>query len=70
MLVTVEKMVEWIHSNDTDPKIVTLVEDYMQLRGESTMQTIADPFLPRRYNLLVKYHDKLGWQNFLEGRCF
>ena len=34
------------------------------------MQSIASPFLPAKYHLLVKYHDKLGWTNFLEGRVF
>ena len=26
---TVNEMVKWMHSSDTDPEIVTLVEDYM-----------------------------------------
>ena len=32
------------------------------------MQTVASPFLPMKYHLLVKYHDKLGRKNVLEGR--
>ena len=68
--VMVNKMVERMNSNDTDSEIVTLAEDYLQLRGKSTMQAIANPFLPRKYHLIVKYHDKLGWKNFLEGRFF
>ena len=63
-------MVECMQSNATDPEISALVEDYLWLRGESTMQASANPFLPRRYHLLVKYHDKLGLQNFPEGRFF
>ena len=47
-----------MQKNNTDPEIVMLVEDYLQLRGESTMQVFVNPFLPRKYHLLVKYHDK------------
>ena len=34
------------------------------------MQSIASPFLPAKYHLLIKYHDTLGWTNSLEGRVF
>ena len=68
--VTIDEMMKWMHSNDTDPEIVTLVEDYLRSRGASTMQLIASPFLPSIYDLLVKYHDKLGWKKILEERVF
>ena len=32
------------------------------------MQAIANPFLPQKYYVLIKYHNKLGWKNFLDGR--
>ena len=57
---TVDEMVKWMHSNDTDPEIVTLAKDYLRRRGASTVQLIASPFLPSKYHLLVKYHEKLG----------
>jgi hypothetical protein len=66
----VDEIVKWMHSNNTDPEIVTLVKDYLRQRGNSTMQSIASPFLPSKYHLLVKYHDKLGWKKFLEERFF
>ena len=62
---TVDVLLELMQKNETDPEIATLVKDYLQLRGKSTMQAVVSPFLPRKYHLLVKYHGKLGWHFFL-----
>ena len=50
----VDGLVKLMQKNDTDPEIAMLVKG-PQLRGESTMQAVASPFLPSKY-----HHDKLG----------
>lgn len=65
---SVTELVNWMESHDTDPFLAELIEHYLRDRGESTMFEVAGYHIPTRYNILIKYHDKLGWDNFIEGR--
>lgn len=58
-----------MEKNQTDPVLTAMVvTEYLSNRGESSMSSILDPRWHRRYSLLAKFHDTLGWQNFVEGR--
>lgn len=65
---SVSGLVSWMDSNDTDPFLSELIEQYLRHRGHNTMYEVAGYHIPHRYDLLIKYHDKLGWNNFIEGR--
>ena len=55
-------------SHDTSPLLATLIEACLRARGTRTMADVAPAGLDTAHRILVKYHDLLGWQNFIEGR--
>ena len=57
----------WLESNDTDPILVELIRDYLEARGTESMESLLHPSWPSKYTILAHYHDKLGWQHFIEG---
>ena len=65
---SVDALVEWMKSHETSPLLAVLIEDYLRARGTRTMAEVAPPGLDAAHRILVKYHDLLGWQNFVEGR--
>ena len=52
----------------TDPVLIEMIREYLSDRGDSSMTSLLDSRWASRYALLAQYHDKLGWQNFVEGR--
>ena len=65
---SIEAMEKWLESNDTDPILIVMIKDYLAARGESSMVSLIHPSCPSKYSLLARYHDKLGWQHFIECR--
>ena len=65
---SVDSLVSWLEVKNTDPILAQLIEDYLRARNTKTMADVAPLGLPAKYQLLVKYTDLLGWQNFIEGR--
>lgn len=65
---SVDDLESWLEDNSTDPILVELICQYLNERGSSSMVSIVHESWPRKYMLLAKYHDKLGWQHFVEGR--
>ena len=55
--------------NQTDLTLIDMVHDYLSDRGESSMTSLLDPSWAPRYTVLATYHNRLGWQNFVED-CF
>ena len=45
-----------------------MIDDYVRARGSRLMVDVAPLSLDISYRIFVKYHDILGWQNFIEGR--
>ena len=62
---SVKELTRWLYQKDTDDDMVAMVREYLLAQGEKTMSQCSHP---SRYESLVKAHDKLGWDNFLEGR--
>jgi hypothetical protein len=57
----------WLQKEQTDRVVTELICKYLEGHGESTMESL----LVRKrskYTMAVWIHDKLGWDNFLEGR--
>ena len=46
--------------------MVDLIRRYLLGRGKVTMQSLVAG--TQRFRLLAKFHDLLGWDNFMEGR--
>ena len=65
---SVEQLETWLDDNQTDPILVLMIQSYLSARGHSTMLSLIHPAWPQKYTILAKYHDKLGWQHFVEGR--
>ena len=65
---SVDDIVTWMQKNKTAPLLAQLIEDYLLARGSKTMDQIAPENIGSDYKIFVKYHDILGWQNFIEGR--
>jgi len=45
-----------------------MIESYLRARNTSTMVESCPWPTHSKYGVLAEYHDKLGWQNFVEGR--
>ena len=65
---SVDALVDWMEKNDTAPLLSMMIENYLRARGSRSMADVAPPSLDVNYKIFVKYHDILGWQNFIEGR--
>jgi len=62
---SVKELTRWLYQKDTDDDMVDMISEYLLAQGEKTMSQCCHP---SRYESLVKAHDNLGWDNFLEGR--
>ena len=62
---SVADVVQWLVDKDTDGDLVAMIEEYLLAQDGKTMMECCDV---RRYEMLARTHDKLGWDNFLEGR--
>ena len=60
---SIESMESWLESNNTDPILIVMIQDYLAARGKSIMVSLIHPSWPSKYSLLAQYHDKLGWQH-------
>ena len=64
--ISVNKLVEWLSSHRTDPKLTVLLSCYLRARGSVDMLSFCTPF--SRYRDLATVVDDLGLCNLLEGR--
>ncbi len=56
----------WLHDVDTDPELADCIVEYLQRRGQESMEeTIQE--MPRRFNAMGRSQDRIGWRRFLEG---
>lgn len=63
--VSVADLRMWLERRNTDAALIDMIEEYLLAQGEKLMVECSPP---PRYLLLAKTHDRLGWDNFLEGR--
>ena len=57
---------QWLGDQQMDPEVVHLFRRYLSGPGTRTMASLLGQ--PSQYCLAAEYHDRLGWDNFLEGR--
>ncbi len=56
----------WLHDVDTDPELADCIVEYMQRRGQKSMEETVQE-MPRRFNAMGQSEDRIGWRRFLEG---
>ena len=65
---SVEDLNQWMSANETDPTLHRIIVDYLKGRGSKEFRDLTYPQDHSKYQLLARYQDRLGWQNFIEGR--
>jgi len=63
---SVTEIVSWLESKRTDPTLVSLFQQYLLGRGTVRMQSLVGR--DSRFHQAARFHDQLGWDNFVEGR--
>jgi hypothetical protein len=61
----VGQLVQWLHDQQMDGKVVHLFKQYLLAGGTHTLTLLLKP--NSRLRLEAWYHDCLGWNCFLEG---
>jgi hypothetical protein len=62
----VGQLVQWLYDQQTDGKVVHLFKQYLLAGGTHTPTLLLKP--NSRLAVVVRYHDRLGWDCFLEGQ--
>jgi hypothetical protein len=62
----VEQLVQLLYDQQTDGEVVQLFKQYLLAGGTRTLTLLLKP--NSRLGVEVGYHDRLGWDCFLEGR--
>jgi hypothetical protein len=67
---SIDDLESWLLDADTDPVISDMIVRYLKGMGRISMTEILRRYHEdnRTYRQLAIYHDKLGWDNFVEGR--
>ena len=63
---SVEELEAWLRTQRTGHELTRLVISYLLAQGRKTLRSLLPPNSP--FILLDGYHDRLGWDNFIEGR--
>ncbi len=56
----------WLYDTDMDQELADCIVEYVQRRGQETMEEIIQE-VPRRFNAMGQSQDRIGWRRFLEG---
>jgi hypothetical protein len=56
----------WLYDADMDPELADCIVEYVQRRGQKTMEVIVQE-AQRRFNAMGQSQDRIGWRRFLEG---
>ncbi len=59
------ELVQWLYDQQTDGKVVQLFKQYLLAGRKRTLTLLLKP--NSRLGVEVHYHDRLGWDCFLEG---
>lgn len=64
--MSVQTLIEWLDSQQTDPILTLLIRQYLLARGTATMTSFCPT--TSAYYVLAEHQDALGFHNFIEGR--
>lgn len=65
-LHTVTELIEWMQCSNGDMDLILVTRAYLKLRGKTTMRRLCNTF-PHLHEMACDF-DRLGWENFIEGR--
>ncbi len=63
---SVDSIVAWMKDQQTGHDLVGVIQSYLIARGTKTVVSFIHHDSPLR--TAVRFHDHLGWDNFVEGR--
>jgi hypothetical protein len=63
---SVEQLVQWLHDQQMDGKVVQLFKQYLLAGGTRTVTLLLKP--NSRLGVEARFYDCLGWDCFLEGQ--
>ena len=63
---TVQELLDWMEAAHGNTVLIEVLYTYLQHRGRQSMKSIVQTH-PELYGF-ARDHDKLGWDNFMEGR--
>jgi hypothetical protein len=61
-----DSLVLWMESQQTGPELVGVIRSYLLARGTKTAVSLLCP--ESSLKMAARFHDRLGWDNFVEGR--
>ncbi len=64
--MSVDSLVLWMESQQTGPKLVGVIRSYLLARGTKTAVSLLHP--ESSLKMAARFHDCLGWDNFVEER--
>jgi len=64
---SVNKLILWFSSSCHDLVLCDMLQEYLLSQGSKTMLDCLH-VMSTRHQVLAEVHDKLGWDNFVEGR--
>ena len=64
------KLEAWMKKRETNPRLISMITSYLRGRSTRTMTSYHEgrESSRSRYHRLATHVDRLGWQNFTEGR--
>ena len=65
---SIESVSKWLKKNKTEPKMMSIIVRYLYARNTATMTSFTRPRTSLRLAYLANLQDRLGFQNFVEGK--
>jgi hypothetical protein len=62
-----EELLHWIDSTIYNPSFVCMLREYLMAQGRRKLTDCVAGYSPT-LQVLARVHDRLGWDNFIEGR--
>ena len=70
MGTSVQELIPWVGAIISDLILCNIIERCLMVQGKVTITDCLESNAPKTRSILVRIHNKLGWDNFVEGRIF
>ena len=64
----VQQLASWVGTTTSDLVLCDIIERYLMGRDKVTMIDCLESNASETHKMLTQTHDKIGWDNFFEGR--
>ena len=68
MGTSVQELIPWVGAIISDLILCNIIERCLMVQGKVTITDCLESNAPKTHSILVRTHNKLGWDNFVEGR--